>query len=117
MLETIRSLPMLSLITFVPLAGAVVIAFLPRERLDWIRWTALGTALVAFALSLLLLAGFDAGASGFQFGEVADWVPAFGIQYKLGVDGISIALVVLTTTLTWISILASFKPIKERVKE
>ena len=51
MLETIRSLPMLSLVTFVPLAGAIVIAFLPRQRLDWIRWTALGTALVAFALS------------------------------------------------------------------
>ena len=117
MLETIRSLPMLSLVTFVPLAGAVVIAFLPRQRLDWIRWTALATALIAFALSLLLLVGFDPGLSGFQFGEVADWVPAFGIQYKLGVDGISIALVVLTTTLTWISILASFSPIKERVKE
>jgi NADH-quinone oxidoreductase subunit M len=117
MLEAIRSLPMLSLITFVPLAGAIVIAFLPRQRLDWIRWTALGAALIAFALSLLLLVGFDPGVSGFQFGEVADWVPAFGIQYKLGVDGISIALVVLTTTLTWISILASFSPIKERVKE
>ncbi len=49
--------------------------------------------------------------------EVADWVPAFGIQYKLGVDGISMALVVLTTTLTWISILASFGPIKDRVRE
>ena len=63
------------------------------------------------------MAGFDVNATGFQFGEQADWVPAFGIQYKLGVDGISLALVVLTTTLTWISILASFGPIKTRVKE
>ena len=113
----LSGLPILTLITFTPLVGAIVIAFLPRERLSWIRWAALGTALVAWALSLLLLTAFNPEESGFQFGEVADWVPAFGIQYKLGVDGISLALVVLTTTLTWISILASFGPIKERVKE
>jgi NADH-quinone oxidoreductase subunit M len=110
-------LPLLTLVTFLPLAGAIVIAFLPRERLAWIRWTALGTALAAWAVSLYLLTGFDANQSGFQFGEEVSWVPAFGIKYKLGVDGISLALVVLTTTLTWVSILASFGPIKERVKE
>jgi NADH-quinone oxidoreductase subunit M len=117
MIETLRSLPLLTLVTFIPFVGALVIAFLPRERLDLIRWAALGTAILAWLASLLLLAGFDPSAAGFQFKETADWVPAFGIQYKLGVDGISIALVVLTTTLTWISILASFGPIKERVKE
>ncbi|MEX2547371.1 MAG: NADH-quinone oxidoreductase subunit M [Chloroflexota bacterium] len=110
-------LPLLSLVTFVPLAGALVIAFIPRERVTWIRWAALGTALTAWAVSLLLLASFDHAATGFQFVEEADWVPAFGIQYKLGVDGISLALVILTTTLTWISILASFGPITDRVKE
>ncbi len=110
-------LPLLTLVTFVPLAGALVIAFIPRERVQWIRWAALGTALAAWAVSLLLLASFDHAAAGFQFVEEADWVPAFGIQYKLGVDGISLALVVLTTTLTWISILASFGPITDRVKE
>ncbi len=68
-------------------------------------------------MSLVLLVNFDPSQAGFQFVETAEWVPAFGIQYKLGVDGISIALVVLTTTLTAISILASFGPIKERVKE
>jgi NADH-quinone oxidoreductase subunit M len=111
------SLPILSVIIFLPLAGAAVIALLPRERLDWIRWAALGAALLTWAVSLMLLASFDSLAPGFQFAEQVDWVPAFGIQYKLGVDGISLALVVLTTTLTWISILASFGPIKERVKE
>src|SRR4029453_3690094 len=54
---------------------------------------------------------------GFHYGETYDWIPAFGIQYKLGVDGLSLALVVLTTTMTWISILASFKPIQTRIKE
>ncbi|CAN5729069.1 NADH-quinone oxidoreductase subunit M [soil metagenome] len=112
-----NGLPLLTLVTFVPLAGALIIALLPRERLNLIRLAALGTALVAWVVSLGLLVGFDAAAVGFQFVESADWVPSFGIQYKLGVDGISLALVVLTTTLTWISILASFGPIKERVKE
>jgi len=107
----------LTLITFVPLVGAIVIAFLPRERPDLARFTALGTALLAWVFSLYMLIGFLPTHPGFQFVEVADWIPAFGIQYKLGADGLSVVLVVLTTTLTWISILASFGPIKERVKE
>src|SRR5205809_6072581 len=107
----------LTLITFVPLVGAIVIAFLPRERPDLARFTALGTALLAWVFSLYMLIGFLPTHPGFQFVEVADWIPAFGIQYKLGADGLSLVLVVLTTTLTWISILASFGPIKERIKE
>ena len=113
----ISTLPLLTLITFVPLVGAVLIAFLPRESVGAVRAVALGTALVAFALSLFLLVGFLPNRPGFQFLEEVDWIPVFGIQYKLGVDGLSVALVVLTTTLTWISILASFGPIKDRVKE
>ncbi len=112
-----NGLPILTLITFVPLLGALVIAFVPRSNPGLVRAVALGTALVTWALSLLLLIGFLPSHPGFQFVERADWVPAFGIQYKLGADGLSVALVVLTTTLTWISILASFGPIKERVKE
>ena len=81
------------------------------------RAVALGTALVAFVLSLVLLIGYLPERPGFQYIEQLDWIPLFGIQYKLGVDGLSVALVVLTTTLMWISILASFGPIKERVKE
>ncbi len=116
MIDLLHSLPLLSAVVFIPLVGAIVIAFIPGERVKWVRWAALITALLAWAASLLILAGFDSGAAGFQFKEQADWVPAFGIQYKLGVDGISLALVVLTTTLTWISILASFGPIQTRVK-
>jgi len=117
MIQGLQSLPLLSLVTFIPLIGAVVIAFIPGDRLGVIRWAAFTTAILACIASLLILAGFDINATGFQFREQADWVPAFGIQYKLGVDGISLALVVLTTTLTWISILASFGPIQTRVKE
>ena len=114
---TLPQLPWLTLVTFVPLVGALVIAFLPRTNLRAIRMAALITALAAWVVSLAILAGFDREATGFQLVETADWIPAFGIQYKLGIDGISLALVVLSTTLTWICILASFGPIKERVKE
>ncbi|HYC06397.1 MAG TPA: NADH-quinone oxidoreductase subunit M, partial [Candidatus Binatia bacterium] len=112
-------IPILSVITFLPLLGAVVIAFLPRERPDLARWTALAAALLTWLFSLALLVGYLPGdkTGGFQYIEQVDWIPAFGIQYKLGVDGLSLVLVVLTTTLSWISILASFGPIKERVKE
>jgi NADH-quinone oxidoreductase subunit M len=110
-------LPILSLITFLPLLGALLIAVLPARDPNLIRRAALGTALATWVLSLLLLVTFAVGQAGFQFKEAADWIPSFGIQYKLGVDGLSVLMVVLTTTLSWISILASFGPIKVRVKE
>jgi NADH-quinone oxidoreductase subunit M len=114
---TITDLPLVSAVTFVPLVGAIVLAFVPRENVAAIRAGALITALVAWVLSLFLLIGFLPGRPGFEFTEAASWIPTFGIQYKVGVDGLSAVLVVLTTTLTWISILASFSPIRERVKE
>ena len=110
----VTDLPILSLIVFLPLVGAVVVGVLPTSAA---RPAALGFALVTWALSLLLLIGYLPDRPGYQFEEVADWIPLFGIQYKLGVDGLSAALVVLTTTLSWICILASFKPIQTRIKE
>ncbi|HEY8168273.1 MAG TPA: NADH-quinone oxidoreductase subunit M [Candidatus Limnocylindrales bacterium] len=111
---------MLTLILLAPLLGALIIAFLPRRYPDLIRGTALLAALVAFALSLALLSAFDpeaTGVGGFTFVESVPWIPSFGITYTLGIDGISLVLVVLTTLLTWISILASVRPITDRVKE
>ena len=112
----VSSIPILTIVTFLPLAGALAVALLPRTLA---RPVALAAALLAWVASLLLLVGFvpTPVAHRFQFVEVADWIPLFGIQYKLGVDGLSVVLVVLTTTLTWISILASFRPIQERIKE
>ena len=104
----------LSLITFLPLVGAIVVAVLPSTAT---RPVALGFALATWLLSLLLLVGFLPGRPGFQYTVAIDWIPIFGIQYKLGVDGLSAALVVLTTTLSWISILASWVPIQNRIKE
>jgi len=110
----VSSLPILSLVTFLPLAGAILVAVLPRTAS---RPVALAAALLTWVVSLMLLIGYLPGRPGFEFVEQASWIPLFGIQYKLGVDGLSLVLVVLTTTLTWISILASFRPIQERIKE
>ena len=106
--------PILTEIIFAPLVGAIVIGLLPAR---YARPIALATALVAWVLSLVAAASFVAGAAGFQFKEELSWIPAFGIEYKLGADGLSLALVVLTTTLMWVSILASFRPIQTRIKE
>ena len=110
------SLPILSVITFTPLLGAIVVAILPSRHPDLIRRTTLGFTLAAWVMSLLLLAAYAFGQTGFQFIEAHNWIPSFGIQYKVGIDGLSVLMVVLTTTLTWISVLASFGPIKDRVK-
>ena len=110
----VTSLPILTIIIFLPLLGALVVAIAPASAA---RPVALGFALVTWIVSLLLLVGYLPDRPGFQFVETVDWIPIFGIQYKLGADGLSVALVVLTTTLSWISILASFKPIQTRIKE
>src|SRR5690349_15738720 len=109
----VGSFPILTVTTFTPLVGALIVAASPAR---YARALALAASLVAWVVSLLLLIGFDPhSARLFQFREQASWIPAFGIEYHLGVDGLSLILVVLTTTLTWISILASFSPIKERI--
>jgi NADH-quinone oxidoreductase subunit M len=110
------SFGILTVVTFLPLVGALVVAVLPTS---WTRPVALGFALATWVVSLLMLVGYLPGRAGsqFLFLEVIDWIPIFGIQYKLGVDGLSAALVVLTTTLTWVCILASWEPIQTRIKE
>jgi len=106
--------PILSIIVFLPLVGALLVSLLPASAA---RPVALGAALLTWIASLLLVVGFSAGRGGlFQFTEELSWIPMFGIEYKLGVDGLSLLMVVLTTTLSWISILASFRPIQTRIK-
>jgi NADH-quinone oxidoreductase subunit M len=109
------SAPILSLITFLPLAGALFIALLSREALGNIRYTALWTTLITFVLSLLIWINFDPGTAGFQFVEERDWLGP--IKYKMGVDGISMLFVILTTFLMPLCILASWDAIEDRVKE
>jgi NADH-quinone oxidoreductase subunit M len=104
---------MLSLITFIPLVGALAVALAPER---WARWAALAASLAAFVVSLGLLAGFDAAQAGYQFVESASWLPQLGIGYKLGVDGVSLWLVLLTTFIFPIALWFSAESIKEREK-
>ncbi len=114
---SLSGIPILSLIVFAPLVGALILAFVPGQNLRAVKAVALGTALVTFALSLVAVLGFDIADPAFQYTEKQSWIPFFGINYQVGMDGISLLLVVLTTLLSWISILASFGPIKTRMKE
>jgi NADH-quinone oxidoreductase subunit M len=113
----IGQLDILSLTIFAPIVGAIVLAFVPGDRVAAIRWGALAISVVAFVFSIVLALAFDPEAAGFQFIQEVSWIGFFGIEYKVGVDGISLVLVLLTTLLTAISILASFGPITTRVKE
>lgn len=112
------SLPLLSIITFIPAVGAILMAlFIPGRNAAAIRNTALGIALLDFVASLGLLLKFQVGAPGFQLIERASWIPSLGIQYFMGVDGISLLLVLLTTLLGVLAILSSFTAINDQVKE
>jgi len=107
---------LLTLIIFLPLAGALILLLMPRENVNAIRWFTLAVTAVAFLLSLRLYFGFDAGSAGMQFREFALWMPQFGIHYHLGIDGISLWLVLLTTFLTVLSVAFSWV-VEQRVKE
>ncbi len=108
---------LLSLIIFSPLLGGLVLLIMPAENKGGIRRAALVFSLLPFLFSLLLWAGFNASDGGFQFLENLPWVPRFGIRYIVGVDGISLFLVLLTTFLTPVVVLSCWGDITERVKE
>jgi NADH-quinone oxidoreductase subunit M len=114
------SWPILSLVTFLPLVGAAFIAFVRGDEqtvASNARWVALWTTLATFLLSLTLWFGFERGTAAFQFVEYAPWFPGTGIAYHMGVDGISVLFVLLSTFLMPICILASWDAIEHRVKE
>jgi len=113
------SWPILSVTTFLPLAGALFIVAMrssgEAEQRN-ARWIALWTTLITFAVSLILIYRFDPGSAEFQFVEKQPWLGGT-ITYHMGVDGISLPFVILTTALMPICIIASWQPIRARVKE
>ena len=112
--------PLLSLLTFLPLVGALIILSVRGDEAvvaSNARWTALWTSLITFALSLILWMQFDKSTADFQFVERLSWMPEFGLNYVMGVDGISVLFVLLSTFLTPLCILASWESIKTRVRE
>jgi NADH-quinone oxidoreductase subunit M len=113
--------PVLSLVTWLPLLGVLIILGVRGDAATVAsnaRWTALWTSLIVFALSLVLWFRFDKAEADFQFVERLDWLPVdLGVQYAMGVDGISVLFVLLSTALVPICILASWEAITTRVRE
>ncbi|MFA5874958.1 MAG: NADH-quinone oxidoreductase subunit M, partial [Anaerolineales bacterium] len=105
----------LTLILFFPVLAAVVVLCLPKDNLKAIRWTAFGASLVPFVLTVLLWTQFKAWQPGFQFQEQYAWYAAIHSSLHLGVDGLSLTMVLLTTFLTPLALLASFN-ITDRIK-
>ena len=113
----ISSIPILSIIIFLPSLGALfIIFFLKKEMEENIKWSALSIALATFLLSLYLPLTFDMETASGQWVEKWVWIERFGIQYYLAVDGISLLLVLMTTFITVICILASWTEIQTRLK-
>ena len=108
---------LLSLILFTPLAGALVLLFVPKRQEDVIRWVANVTAAVGFLVSLPLWFRYDPANPEFQFVERLPWIPSIGAEYFLGVDGFSVLLILLTTLMGVIAVLSSWNAIRMRVKE
>lgn len=111
-----QGFPILSLILLLPVLGAVIIMFSPREQGQRIKSVAAGATLLSLLLSLVVMAGYDLGLGGLQFRESIPWVKDLGINYALGVDGISLPLLLLTNLIGFSSIYASWNT-EDRSKE
>ncbi len=111
----ILSIPILSIIIFLPLIGAFALLFIKDE--SWIKWLTLVVCAIDLLLSIQLMNSFDTSTYVMQFQEIHTWIPAFNIRYALGVDGINILFVFLTTLVGWVCVLASWQAIKHRLKE
>lgn len=110
-------IPILSLVTWLPLLGAIILIFIPKTQKDLIRLFANIWALFCFVISLPLVFSFDKGLKGLQFIEDYQWIPSIGARYQMGIDGLSLSLIILTTLLGVIAIFSSWSAISERIKE
>src|SRR6185295_8562521 len=115
-MDALISSHILTIVTFTPALGALLILLHNRTHVRSIRAFAVTVAVLSFVFSLHLIAHFDSGSAEFQFVLNIPWIPSFGIDYHMGVDGISLFLILLTTVLTPLAILASWS-ITERAKE
>ena len=114
---TVMSVPILTFLIFFPLLGALLLLFADRKKTLYIKVFTLVFSVVEFGISLPLFFLFDEKTKGMQFMEKVPWFPEWGISYLLGIDGISLLLLLLTTFLTVICVLCSWKAIEDKVKE
>jgi NADH-quinone oxidoreductase subunit M len=108
---------LLTLITFVPLLGALLILLIPKDEERTIKNLAVGISFVPLLLAIYLWFAYDKGVDGFQFEVMAKWIPAINVNYHMGADGLSIPLIFLTALLTTLSLIYSSFTITRRVKE
>src|ERR671939_1144267 len=108
---------LLSIILFLPLAGALLLLLVPKQNENAIRWIANVVALLGFVVSIPLWFWYNPQQPDFQLVERAPWIPSIGAEYFLGVDGLSTLLILLTTLMGFIAVLSSWTAITERVKE
>lgn len=106
-----------SLVTFVPLLGIVLLFFVDKKKTQSIKIVGLSTSVVTFFLSLHLFFYFDSHITGFQFVQQAVWISGLNISYHVGIDGLSLLLILLTTFLTPIALLGTWNSIEQRIRE
>ncbi len=111
-----ESLSLTTVVLFAPIVGLLFIMFWPNMTDERVKWVTFITSLITFGLSIVMLLAFDADKTGMQMEQRNEWISEIGISYHVGVDGISILLVLLTTFIMPLGILSSFTAIKERVK-
>jgi NADH-quinone oxidoreductase subunit M len=107
---------LLSIVLFTPLAGMLVLLLIPSSNKALIRVWANLVALAGFLVSLPLVTRFDRDMAGFQMAESKDWIPSFGVKYLIGIDGISLLLVMLTTLVGFLAVLSSWSAVEDRLK-
>ncbi len=110
------AISMTAMATFAPIVGLIVLLFIRDEQEDAIRWVALGASLVTFIISVGMLLAFDPSSPQLQMQTHYNWIPSLGISFHVGVDGLSMLLVMLTTVIMPVAVIISFDPIQERVK-
>ena len=115
MLSSIGQFDQLSFVIWFPIIGALLVLAAGDQRSDAVKKLALGFSIGTFLLSLPLYTGFDSSTAEFQFTEHFEWVPAFNINYSIGIDGISLSLILLTTFLTVLVVIAGWKVIQYRI--
>jgi len=109
--------PILSTLIFLPVAGAALLLFIDRGKEELIKWVSLGVSIITFLISLLLFTNFDKTTHQMQFTEKLAWIPAWNVNYSLGLDGISVLFVLLSTLITILCVLISWNSVKTRFKE
>jgi len=115
--QSLIGFPILSVILFLPALGGIALLFINKSKVALLRTIAFWVAFADFIISLALIFPFQMDTAKMQFVEKVDWIPSIGSSYHIGIDGMSLVLVIMTTLIGWITVLSTYEAIKEQVKE